>query len=102
METYLKRNKTKYTMKITDKKFSVMQLTENREEYVVLEMFYILGFSFSYCFHSFATPFNLLSSAILRKEELEKQEKENQIKRDITIIGVSLSILTLILTLSWN
>ena len=88
-------------MKITDKKFSVMQLTENREEYVVLEMFYILGFSFSYCFHSFATPFILISSAILRKEELEKQEKENQIKRDITIIGVSLSILTLILTLSW-
>ena len=67
-------------MKITDKKFSVMQLIENREEYVVLEMFYILGFSFSYCFHSFETPFNLLSSAILRKEELEKQEKENQIK----------------------
>lgn len=86
-------------MKITSKKFSVMQLTENREEYVVLEMFYILGFSFSYCFHSFETPFSLLSSAILRKEELEKQEKENQIKRDITI---SLSLLlTLILILSW-
>ena len=62
-------------MKITDKKFSVMQLTENREEYVVLEMFYILGFSFSYCFHSFETPFNLLSSAILRKEELKKTGK---------------------------
>ena len=89
-------------MKITQKKFSVMQLTENREEYVVLEMFYILGFSFSYCFHSFETPFNLLSSAILRKEESEKQEKENQIKRDITIVGVSSSLLTLILTLSWN
>ena len=88
-------------MKITQKKFSVMQLTENREEYVVLEMFYILGFSFSYCFHNFETPFNLLSSAILRKEELEKQEKENQIKRDITIVGVSLSLLTLIFTLSW-
>ena len=85
-------------MKITDKKFSVMQLTENREEYVVLEMFYILGFSFSYCFHSFETPFKLLSSAISRKEELEKQEKENQFKRDITI---SLSLITLILTLSW-
>ena len=77
-----------------------MQLTENREEFVVLEMFYILGFSFSYCFHGFETPFSLLSSAILRKEELEKQEKENQIKRDITIIGMSLSILTLIITLS--
>ena len=86
-------------MKITDKKFSVMQLTENREEYVVLEMFYILGFSFSYCFHSFETPFNLLSSAILRKEVLEKQEKENQIKRDITI-SFSL-LLTLIIILSW-
>lgn len=78
-----------------------MQLTENREEYVVLEMFYILGFSFSYCFHSFETPFKLLSSANIYKEELEKQEKENQIKRDITIVGVSLSLLTLILTLSW-
>lgn len=89
-------------MKLTDKKISVMQLTENREEYVVLEMFYILGFNFSHCFHSFETPFSLLSSAILRKEELEKQEKENQIKRDITIVGVSLSLLTLILTLSWN
>ena len=88
-------------MKITDKKFSVMQLTENREEYVVLEMFYILGFSFSYSSHSFETPFSLLSSAILRKEVLEKHEKENQIKRDITIVGVSLSLLTLILTLSW-
>ena len=86
-------------MKITQKKFSVMQLTENREEYVVLEMFYILGFSFSYCFHSFSTPFKLISSAILRKEELEKQEKENQIKRDITI-SFSL-LLTLIIILSW-
>lgn len=86
-------------MKLTQKKFSVMQLTENREEYVVLEMFYILGFSFSYCFHSFETPFNLLSSAILRKEVLEKQEKENQIKRDITI-SFSL-LLTLIIILSW-
>ena len=85
-------------MKITQKKFSVMQLTENREEYVVLEMFYILGFSFSYCFHSFETPFKLLSSANIYKEELEKQEKENQFKRDITI---SLSLLTLIITLSW-
>ena len=88
-------------MKLTSKKFSVMQLTENREEYVVLEIFYLLGFSFSYMFHSFETPFSLLSSAILRKEELEKQEKENQIKRDITIVGVSLSLLTLIFTLSW-
>ena len=88
-------------MKITQKKFSVMQLTENREEYVVLEMFYILGFSFSYCFHSFETPFKLLSSANIYKEELEKQEKENQIKRDITIVGVSLSLLIFILTLSW-
>lgn len=85
-------------MKITSKKFSVMQLTENREEYVVLEMFYILGFNLSYMFHSFETPFKLLSSANIYKEELEKQEKENQIKRDITI---SLSLLTLILTLSW-
>ena len=89
-------------MKLTQKKFSVMQLTENREEYVVLEMFYILGFSLSYMFHSFETPFNLLSSAILRKEVLEAHEKENQIKRDITIIGVSLSLITLIFTLSWN
>ena len=88
-------------MKLTEKQFSVMQLTENREEYVVLEMFYILGFSFSYCFHSFETPFNLLSSANIHKEVLETQEKENQIKRDITIVGVSLSILTLIITLSW-
>ena len=88
-------------MKITQKKFSVMQLTENREEYVVLEMFYILGFSFSYCFHSFETPFSLLSSANIHKEVLEAHEKENQIKRDITIVGVSLSLLTLIFTLSW-
>ena len=86
-------------MKITEKKFSVMQLTENREEYVVLEIFYLLGFSFSYMFHSFETPFKLISSAILRKEELEKQEKENQIKRDITI-SFSL-LLTLIIILSW-
>lgn len=78
-----------------------MQLTENREEYVVLEMFYILGFNLSYMFHSFETPFKLLSSANIHKEVLEKQEKENQFKRDVTIVGVSLSILTLILTLSW-
>lgn len=78
-----------------------MHLTENREEYVVLEMFYILGFNFSYMFHSFETPFKLLSSAISHKEGLEKQERENQIKRDITIVGVSLSLITLILTLSW-
>ena len=80
-------------MKITQKKFSVMQLTENREEYVVLEMFYILGFNFSYCFHSFETPFKLLSSAILRKEVLETQEKENQIKRDLIILIVVICIL---------
>ena len=87
-------------MKITQKKFSVMQLTENREEYVVLEMFYILGFSFSYCFHSFETPFKLLSSAILRKEVLEKHEKENQIKRDLAIVLTLIGIVCILTTMA--
>ena len=84
-------------MKITEKKFSVMQLTENREEYVVLEMFYILGFSFSYCFHSFETPFNLLSSAILRKEVLEAHEKEKTgILIDIVKYGTIILVLLIL------
>ena len=82
-------------MKITQKKFIILQLTDNKEEYVVVETFYILGFSWSYMFHyfDFKNAFHLLALANIRKKELETEEKTNQIKRD------SLIMITLILIL---
>ena len=81
-------------MKLTDKKFSVMQLTENREEYIVLEMFYILGFNFSYCFHYNGDKvFKSVFLAIKAKDGLIAQEKKKQIKRDLIILIVVICIL---------
>ena len=85
-------------MKITSKKFNVMQMADKKEEYVVVETFYILGFSWSYMFHyfDFKNAFHLLALANIRKKELETEEKTNQIKRDSLIM---IGLITLILTL---
>ena len=82
-------------MKITQKKFIILQLKDNKEEYIIVETFYILGFSWSYMFHyfDFKNAFHLLALANIRKKELETEEKTNQIKRD------SLIMITLILIL---
>jgi len=86
-------------MKITQKKFSVMQLTENREEYVVLEMFYILGFNFSYMFHyNDNKPFKSVFLAIKAKDGLKQEEKRKQVKRDLTIVLTLIGILCILIT----
>ena len=88
-------------MKITQKKFSVMQLTENREEYVVLEMFYILGFSFSYCFHYNGDKvFKSVFLAIKAKDRLKQAENKKQIKRDLTIILTLIGISCILITMA--
>ena len=87
-------------MKITNKKFSVMQLTENREEYIVLEMFYILGFSFSYCFHyNGDKAFKSVFLAIKAKDRLEQAENKKQIKRDLAIVLTLIGIVCILTTM---
>lgn len=78
-------------MKITEKKFKVMQLTDNRQDYVVLEMFYILGFNFSYVFHyNDNKAFKSVFSAIKAKDRLVAQEKKKQVKRNLTLITLTI------------
>ena len=89
-------------MKITQKKFSVMQLTENREEYVVLEMFYILGMSLYYRYHfNDNKAFKSVFLAIKAKDRLKQAENKKQIKRDLaivlTLIGISCILITMAL-----
>ena len=82
--------------KITEKRFSVMQLTENREEYVVLEMFYILGFMFSYVLHYNENKvFKSVFLAIKEKDRLKQEENRNQIKRDLIIVLTLVGILSI-------
>lgn len=84
-------------MKITQKKFSVMQLTENREEYAVLEMLYVLGFNLSYIFHyDNNKPFKSVFLAIKAKDRMVQKENKRQFKRNLYIV-LTLIFLTCIL-----
>ena len=83
-------------MKLTEKKFNLVQLTNKYNRIVIQEEFYVLGFSLYYFWHNTNAPFNLMSSAILRREELEKIEKESQLKRDIFISVVLIVTLSLL------
>ena len=85
-------------MKITEKKFKVMQLTDNRQDYVVLEMFYILGFNFSYVFHyNNNKAFKSVFLAIKAKDRLRQLENRLQVKRDLIIITLIILLCILII-----
>jgi len=84
-------------MKITEKKFKVMQLTDNRQDYVVLEMFYILGFNFSYVFHyNDNKAFKSVFLAIKAKDRLRQLENRLQVKRNLIIITLIILLCILI------
>lgn len=81
-------------MKITEKKFSIIQLTENRAEFMIVEMFYILGMSLYYRYHfNDNKAFKSVFLAIKAKDGLIAQEKKKQIKRDLIILIVVICIL---------
>lgn len=85
-------------MKITEKKFKVMQLTDNRQDYVVLEMFYILGFNFSYVFHyNNNKAFKSVFLAIKAKDRLRQLENRLQVKRNLIIITLIILLCILII-----
>lgn len=78
-----------------------MQLTENREEYVVLEMFYILGFNMSYVFHyNDNKAFKSVFLAIKVKDRMEQKEKKKQIKRDLAIVLTLIGIVCILTTMA--
>lgn len=78
-----------------------MQLTENREEYVVLEMFYILGFNLSYVFHyNDNKAFKSVFLAIKAKDRMEQKEKKKQIKRDLAIVLTLIGIVCILTTMA--
>lgn len=81
-------------MKITEKKFSIIQLTENRAEFMIVEIFYILGMSLTYRYHfNDNKAFKSVFLAIKAKDGLIAQEKKKQIKRDLIILIAIVCIL---------
>lgn len=67
-------------MKLSKKIFEIQQLVENREDYRILEILYILGISWSYNHWSLDgfngdIPYNYLSSAEEKLSELEQIEE---------------------------
>ena len=81
-------------MKITEKKFNIIQLTENRAEFMIVEMFYILGMRLNYRYHfNDNKAFKSVFLAIKAKDGLIAQEKKKQIKRDLIILIVVICIL---------
>ena len=78
-------------MKLSRKTFEVQQLVENREDYRILEILYILSISWSYNYWSLDgfngdIPYNYLSSAEEKLSELEQLEEVEGRYRDGSII----------------
>lgn len=67
-------------MKLSRKTFEIQQLVENKEDYRILEILYILGISWSYNHWSLDgfngdIPYNYLNSAEEKLSELEQIEE---------------------------
>ena len=67
-------------MKLSRKTFEVQQLVENKEDYRILEILYILGISWSYNHWALDgfngdIPYNYLSNAEEKLSELEQIEE---------------------------
>lgn len=75
-------------MKLTEKTYSVRQLTENRDEYIVEEVFYVLGIALWHSYHCVEgdIPFESYFAAKQIKKQLEKKEEKNAIDREIALI----------------
>ena len=78
-------------MKLSRKTFEVQQLVENKEDYRILEILYILGISWSYNHWALDgfngdIPYNYLSSAEEKLSELEQLEEVEGRYRDGSII----------------
>lgn len=78
-------------MKLSRKTFEIQQLVENREDYRILEILYIIGISWSYNHWSLDgfngdIPYNYLSSAEEKIQELEQLEEIEQPLRDGSIM----------------
>ena len=78
-------------MKLSRKTFEVQQLVENKEDYRILEILYILSISWSYNYWSLDgfngdIPYNYLSSAEEKLSELEQLEEVEGRYRDGSII----------------
>lgn len=88
-------------MKITEKKFSIIQLTENRAEFMIVEIFYILGMSLYYRYHfNYNKAFKSVFLAIKAKDSLIAQEKKKQIKRNLTIVLTLISFLCILIIMA--
>lgn len=93
-------------MKLSRKEFNIVQLVDNRQDFIINEILYIFGFSFSYCWYSLDgmngdIPFSKKSSAKQRVEELEKQEKFDCVKRDGAIILFTSVLVAVFILLTW-
>lgn len=78
-------------MKLSRKTFEVQQLVENKEDYRILEILYILGISWSYNHWALDgfngdIPYNYLSNAEDKISELEQLEEVEGRLRDGSIM----------------
>lgn len=88
-------------MRLTKKKYKVVQLTENKEEYILEEVFWILGIDLWGTYYSYdgmagRVPFNDYSAAREKMRELIKKEKKNRIDRELKIIWITTFILLVV------
>ena len=78
-------------MKLSRKEFKILQLVDNKQDYIVQEFLYVFGVSFSYTFYgndgmAGIVPFHYLSSAEEKIQELEQLEEIEQPLRDGSIM----------------
>jgi hypothetical protein len=78
-------------MKLSRKEFKIVQLVDNQEDYCIYEYLYVLGISFSYCWHSLDglngdIAFSYISNAEDKLKELEQLEEVEQPLRDGSIM----------------
>jgi len=90
-------------MKLFKKEFKITQLLNNRNEFTVVEIFYVLGISIYFTEYgvdgkSADIPFKLLSSAKNLKKELETQEIFDNYKRINILYWIVFMLITSLIT----
>lgn len=82
-------------MKLTSKEFKLFGYTENRNEWIIMETFYILNYSLYYTYHyeSGDTPFKDFFAAKDEQDRLMKKEQKERINRELKIIWSTVIVL---------
>jgi len=79
------------------REYTVRALTDNRDEFAIEEVYYILSMAIWHTFHiedeKLGKPFNTFFQALRESEELEAVEKAKVLDREIKFIWVCVGFL---------